>query len=249
MTIDIQAIKNLLQREVVESESDEQLLCRADGKLNEILQQATAEDSDMVGFILTYAESNETNRRKLLAFCVNFRDPTARVQQAISDGAQIQLHALLKESELHQVQQFVKKHQYDISFPAAVYDMMDRHEMTPPQVYGNAMMSRQDFARATDPRSKNVTRRVVWRIIIGLRCTFEEAEDLLFSAGYIMRKTRLDLIMEYFVRHNNYDIESINDVLEKYEDKPYPLYRPVRDDDVGPLPSKKLKNKSIEHKD
>ena len=249
MTIDTQSIKTLLQREAVESESDEQLLCRADDKLNAILQKATADDAATVELIRTYAESNEINKRKLLSFCVNFRDPTARGQQTIPNGAQIQLHTWLEESELHQLQQFVKKHQYDVFFPVTVYEMMDRHEMTPPQVYGNVMMSRQDFSRATDPRGKNVTRRIVWQIIIGLHCTLEEAEDVLFSAGYTMRKTRLDLIMEYFVRHNNYDIESINDVLEKYEDKPYQIYRPVRDDDVGPLPSKKLKNRPIEHRD
>lgn len=249
MTIDTQSIKTLLQREAVESESDEQFFCRADGKLNAILQEATADDAATVELIRTYAESDETNKRKLLAFCVDFHDPTAQGQQTISDGAQIQLHAWLKESELYQLQQFVKKHQYDLTFPATVYKMMECHDMTPPQVYGNAMMSRQDFARATDPRSKNVTRRIVWQIIIGLHCTLEEAEDVLFSAGYTMRKTRLDLIMEYFVRHSNYDIVSINDVLEKYKDKLYQIYRPVRDDDVGPLPSKKSKNKPIEHRD
>ncbi len=233
MTIDTQAIKNLLQREAPESDSDEQLLCSADGKLNEILQQATEEDSAAVESIRAYAESNETNKRKLLAFCANFQDPTVRGQQAVCGGAQIQLHAMLEDSELYQLQQFVKKHQYDISFPSTVYEMMDQRNMTAPQVYSKAMMSRQDFARATDPRGKNVTRRVVWQIIIGLHCTIDEAESVLFSAGYTMHKTRLDLIMEYFVKHKNYDMYAINDALQSCNEKMYLLYRQVRDDDVG----------------
>ena len=103
--------------------------------------------------------------------------------------------------------------------------------MTAPQVYKNAMIRRQDFARVTGQTKGGVTRHLAWQIIVGLHCSLEEADEVLFSAGFIRRNTRLDLTMEWFIRQKNYDIMDINEVLHALDIKPFPCYKPVRDND------------------
>ena len=233
MTIDTQAIKTLLQRETLENESDEQSLCRADNKLNAILQEATADDSETVELIRAYAESDETNRRKLLAYCENFVDPTCRDELA-AQGTQIVLHTYLQKNDLYKLIDFINIHRQDTAFGEAVYKLMDRHGMTAPQVYKNAMLRRQDFARATSfGGGYNVTKRVAWQIIIGLHCNIKEADKVLFSAGYLRRKNELDLIMEYFIDNKNYDIVAINAVLADLNLKEFPCYEAKRRGDLS----------------
>lgn len=208
----IQELKIILQREVSCTDSDDELLIDANEKLMRILSEA--DDKRKIEFVRTFANADEVQKRKMLAYCVSFNDPTVSIAPTIQ-REQICQHAYLKYDEFYMLQQFVKRHQSDMSFGETVYKIMDKHGMIAPQVYKNALIRRQDFARVTDLRCKNVTRKMTWQIVIGLHCSLEEADDVLFSAGYIRRNSRMDLTMQYFIEHKNYDIEAIDAVLSE----------------------------------
>lgn len=210
----IQELKILLQRANC-TDSDTDLLIEANEKLMCIFSEASYDDDKTkIEFIRSFINADEVKKRKLLSYCVAFNDPTISTEITMQ-GEQICQHAYLKYDEFYLLQQFVKRHQNDISFGETVYKIMDKHGMTAPQVYKNALIRRQDFARVTDLRCKNVTRKMTWQIIIGLHCSLEEADDVLFSAGYIRRNTRMDLTMQYFIENKNYDIEAIDAVLSE----------------------------------
>lgn len=137
----------------------------------------------------------------------------------------------LGESGLDELYHFVQTHGGDKSFGSVVYEIMELHNMTPPQVYRNARLSRQDFSRITSERSSGVKKSMAWNIIIGLHCSLEEADRVLYSAGYIRRKNYTDLIMEYFIGHKNYDIMAINDALLLLGQRPLVCYLPVKNKD------------------
>lgn len=212
---ELQELKNLLQREAASIENDVELLNKADEKLAEIILGATDDEAATIEFVRAFLANDKVQKRKLLSYCVDFVDPTVVVDAQQMHGEQICQHAYLKQNELYMLHQFVKRHQNDISFGETVYKIMDKHGMMAPQVYKNALLKRQDFARVTDPRCKSVTRKMAWQIVIGLHCSLEEADDVLFSAGYIRRNTRMDLTMQYFIEHKNYDIEAIDAVLSE----------------------------------
>ena len=228
MTIDTQAIKNLLQREAVESEDEAQYALQADKKLKQILHDAEGDLSAVedVAQIQAFANADEVSRRKLLAYCVDFVDPTARVQSDVC-GTQVRLHTYLQKTEIYKLVDFINLHRHDAAFGETVNQIMDSHGMAAPQVYRNAMLRRQDFARATSFSSDyNVTKRVAWQIIIGLHCNLEEADAILFSAGYLRRKNDTDLTMEYFIQKENYDMAAINDALKELGLKQFPCWEP-----------------------
>lgn len=212
MVEDIQKLKNLLQREVTCEYDDDALLCEANEKLQGILQKATSNNSAAVEDIRQFAAVDESKKRKLLLYSLNFVDRTVCVNP-VKPREQVCQHAFLKQDELYMLHQFVMRHKNDITFGDMVYKIMDKHGLTAPQVYKSVLLRKQDFSRVTDPRCKNVTRKMVWQIIIGLRCSLKEADEVLFSAGYIRRNNRMDLTMQYFIENNNFDIEAIDSAL------------------------------------
>ncbi len=157
MSKDIQELKSKLQREAI---SDDESLCKADEKLTQILDEADDDNETAVELIRAFAKGNEVQKRKLLSYCIDFKDPTVCLEQVLQ-GEKICQHAFLKKDELYMLHQFVKRHQSDISFGETVYKIMDKHGMTAPQVYKNALLRRQDFARVTDSRCKKDRKSVV----------------------------------------------------------------------------------------
>lgn len=231
----IQSIKDLLQRNGAAHDDDADI-AKAEAKLKQILQEASSnsDGEDRRGFIEdinVFLTTGDIAKRKIQAFCLDFFDPTISQQQFTESGEQIQQHKYLQEDELVKLYKFVKRHSADKTFGETVYHVMDRHGLTPPEVYKNVKLRRQDFSRATDFRAKSVTRHLAWQIIVGLHCSIEEADEVLFSAGFIRRNNRFDLTMEYFIRHKNYDIMAINEVLSELGIKPFSCYKSVRDND------------------
>lgn len=194
-------------------------------KLQKIINNAKCCDTGLREEIETTINSfiagSEIQKNKLLSYCFGFYDPTEHNSNIQVDREEVINHSFLKQDEFDMLYRFVKKHQEDKTFGDVVYMIIDNHGMTAPQVYKNALLRRQDWGRVTDPRCKNVSRKMAWQIIIGLHCSLQEADEVLFSAGYIRRKNRFDLTMQYFIEHKNYDIEAIDAVLSELKLKTF----------------------------
>ncbi len=231
MKINIDEIKKSLQiKNAVDN--DENYFSEAAKKLSSILQPKTADncDDDERTFIDKINEAirqNEIIKKKLLSYCMDFYDPTLQPKTIIQNGEEMQLNAFLRQDDLCKLYQFVERHKFDKNFGLTVYAVLDRHNLTAPQVYKKAMLSRQDFSRAVAVDNQNVSNRLAWQIIIGLCCSLEEASEVMFSAGYVIRDTPFDLIMKYFIETKNYDIMAINDVLYELKLKPFSCHMPV----------------------
>lgn len=231
-----QGVEKFINAEFIEELSDNDYDNKAESKLKKILSQITVQCEEqkynlIVKTIDNFFKSGEIQRNKLYLYCINFYDPTVKPKTTTQNGEEIQLNAYLQEDDLYKLYQFVKRHETDSTFGETVYQVMDSHNMTPPQVYKNAMLRRQDFSRVTDPKCKSVTKMLACQIIIGLHCNMEETDEVLFSAGYIRRKTKFDLTMQYFIEQKNYDIMAINEVLDELKLKVFSCYKSVKDND------------------
>lgn len=244
MQNDIESIKIMLQRNGIDNACGDDYCEKAEAKLEKICEEALADSGGFrikkrIKAIKKYISVGETEKRKLYAFCLDFFDPTDTRILLNNDipilsnnsGERIQRHEFLQNDEIKELYEFVKRHTKDVTFGETVYKVMEKHSMTAPDVYRNAQLRRQDFSRAVDSRTKSVTRQLAWQIIIGLHCSLQEADEVLFSAGFIRRNSAFDLTMEYFIRRGNYDVFAINDVLSEFGLKTFSCYKPVRDKD------------------
>lgn len=211
-SLDLKAITQYLTR-LLNGQQEEEQEKAAKDKMKAILSDKNA-NADSVKAVKCFMETSPSNRQKLISYCIDFIDPTHKPQTVTQNGEEVMLNTYLREDELEKLNKFVERHKNDMSFGEVVYMIMEKHKMTPPQVYKNALLRRQDFSRVTNPKCTNITRRMAWQIIIGLHCTLDEADIVLFSAGYVRRNSKLDLTMQYFIEHGNYDIEAIDFVLE-----------------------------------
>lgn len=213
--MEIQTKQEILQyiNRSVENVDEQAETKAAKEKLNSILSAESA-DAEAVETIKSFIASGSVNCRKLYAFCLNFSDSASHPQTIKQGHEEIVLNTFLREDEVAKLKKFVERHRNDLSFCEEVFKIMEKHGMTSSQVYSGVFMSRQDFSRVTNPNCKSVTRKMAWWIIIGLHCSLEEADEVLFSAGYVRRKSKLDLTMQFFIERGNYDIEAIDDALE-----------------------------------
>ena len=209
----VEEIRAMLQFRQETAVGDEERLRRAEEQLTELLQNASGEDAETVALVRSFIGQDEVQKRKLLLYFMGLPDPAAP-PETTAGGEQICRHAYLKQHELTRLQQYIGQYKNAPSFGQVVFRLIDEHGMTPSQVYNNARMRRQDFSRVANMAAgRHVTRRMAWQIIIGLHCTPEEANDVMFSAGYTLGTGKLDLIMQYFIEKGEYDTTVIDAAL------------------------------------
>ena len=103
------------------------------------------------------------------------------------------------------------------SFQTRLLRMIDDRGLKDAQVYRRANLSRQVFSRIRCNADYIPTKRTVLALAIGLELNLDDAKDLLASAGYALTDNSLfDVIVSYFIEHEDYNIVKVNEFLFDY---------------------------------
>ena len=126
---------------------------------------------------------------------------------------------------MESLEEFIKKHQASrektFSFVEYLYSLMNKYGFdNPSDLYNKANISRQLWSSIISEKS-NPSLNVCLKIIFALKATNHECKYLLKKAGYTLAScNKFALIIRYAIENKIYDIDDVNDLLEKngYED-------------------------------
>lgn len=84
--------------------------------------------------------------------------------------------------------------------------------------YKHANLDRRLFSKIRSNKDYQPRKNTIFALIIGLKLNLGEAEKLLDSAGYsISHSIKLDVIMEYLIKKQVYDILVVNEILDSFD--------------------------------
>ena len=109
----------------------------------------------------------------------------------------------------------------EMTFSEALLDWLIRKDLNDPDVYKKANIDRKLFSKIRNNPDYKPKKNTAIALALALELDLEETKEFIGRAGYALtHSSKFDIIIEYFIRQNNYNVFEINEVLFSYN---YPL--------------------------
>jgi O-acetyl-ADP-ribose deacetylase (regulator of RNase III) len=106
----------------------------------------------------------------------------------------------------------------DEPFSATLLRLIDATGKKDSEIYNKANIDRRLFSKIRSNPGYAPSKPTILAFAIALELTLDQTEDLLERAGFALSHSRkFDVILEYFITSNQYDIYKINEILFSYD--------------------------------
>lgn len=95
--------------------------------------------------------------------------------------------------------------------------MIDERGLTDPEVYKGANLDRKLFSKIRCNAAYKPSKKTVLALAVALKLNLDETVDLLARAGFALSpSSKADLIVEFCIANQIYNVLEINTILFKY---------------------------------
>lgn len=106
----------------------------------------------------------------------------------------------------------------DAGFSETLLTLIDRTGKKDSEIYKKANVDRKLFSKIRNNPAYRPSKTTAVAFAMALELDLDETQSLIGRAGYTLTHSSLfDIIVEYFIREKNYDINELNTVLFRYD--------------------------------
>ena len=172
-------------------------------------------DNEMLVYIVVYDKTSYSISEKLFSDVTSFIEDTYEEERILFKADRIEI-CDLAPCTLGSLDDMLN--QIDESFSQMLLRKIDERGMTDSACYKKANVDRKLFSKIRSNVNYKPSKTTVIAFAIALELSFDETEDMIRKAGFALsHSNKFDIIIEYFIRHQNYNIFEINEVLYQFD--------------------------------
>lgn len=123
---------------------------------------------------------------------------------------------ILKSEKKRSLEDLLAK--VDDTFSEALLRLIDVKGKTDPEVYKKANVDRKLFSKIRNNPAYKPSKSTALAFAVALELNLDETKDFIGRAGYALsHSSKADIIVEYFIQHEEFDIITINETLFTFE--------------------------------